>query len=87
MSELDDWTAAVAVELELSQGVDRDLILGLARDVAHAVARPAAPLTTYLLGLAVGAGADPGAAAASIRGLAEGWDPDREPDPATEALD
>jgi hypothetical protein len=32
-----------------------DQVLALARDVAHGIARPAAPLTTYLLGLAVGA--------------------------------
>ena len=32
-----------------------DRLLELARDVAHGIARPAAPLTTYLLGLAVGA--------------------------------
>ncbi len=31
-----------------------DRLLELARDVAHGIARPAAPLTTYLLGLAVG---------------------------------
>jgi len=30
------------------------LVLDLARDVAHGVARPAAPLTAYLLGVAVG---------------------------------
>ena len=79
VSQLDDWTTAVAVELGLTGSVDRDLILGVAKDVAHAVARPAAPLTTYLLGLAVGAGADADRAAAQIRELAEGWDPDRDP--------
>ena len=31
-----------------------DAVLGLAGEVAHAVVRPAAPLTTYLVGLAVG---------------------------------
>ncbi len=79
MSELDDWTAAVAFELELPHGVDRDLVLNLARDVAHSVARPAAPLTTYLLGLAVAGGADPRAVAAQISELAEGWNPDKPP--------
>jgi hypothetical protein len=39
--------------------VDRDVLLDLARDAAHGVARPAAPLTTFLVGLAAGAdGAD-----------------------------
>jgi hypothetical protein len=37
--------------------VDVRLVLDLARDAAHGVARPAAPLTTFLLGLAAGRGA------------------------------
>jgi hypothetical protein len=41
--------------------------------VAHGVARPAAPLSAYLLGVAVGRGADPGQAAATIGGLARTW--------------
>jgi len=50
-------------------------VLDLARDVAHGVARPAAPLTTYLAGLAVGAGQDAGDVAARITRLAQGWVP------------
>ncbi len=75
MSSLDDWTAAVACELDLAGAPEADFVLDLARDVAHAVARPAAPLTTYLLGMAVGAGADPAAAAARIRALTVDWPP------------
>lgn len=33
--------------------VEVELLLDLARDVAHGVARPAVPLTSYLLGYAV----------------------------------
>jgi hypothetical protein len=44
-------------------------VLDLARDVAHGVLRPAAPLSTYLLGLAVGRGADPKAVAETIGAL------------------
>ena len=84
MSDLDDWVAAVTMDLGLTQAVDRSLVLDLARDVAHGVARPAAPLTTYLLGLAVGAGADPKATADAISGLAEGWNPDRVSDTTLE---
>lgn len=73
MATLDDWTGAVCGALDLD-GVDRDVVLDLARDVAHGVARPAAPLTTYLLGLAVGRGADPRAAAATITALARDWE-------------
>lgn len=75
MSALDDWTDAVRHALELDQ-FDADVVLNLARDVAHGVMRPAAPLTTYLLGVAVGRGADPSAAAATIGELAERWSRD-----------
>ena len=70
MTTLDDWLARVSAELGVA-AVDRDLILDLARDVAHGVARPAAPLTTYLLGLAVGAGADPAEASARLVAMAQ----------------
>lgn len=54
-SALNDWLAEVAPEL----GLDPDVVpigkvLDIARDVAHGVARPAAPLTTFLVGLALG---------------------------------
>ena len=42
----------------------------MARVVAHNVLGPVAPVTAYLLGLAVGAGADPAEAAARISALA-----------------
>jgi hypothetical protein len=72
MSTLEDWIAAVRAELDVDS-VDTTLVLDLARDVARGVARPAAPLTTYLLGLAVGRGADPRQAAATVTALAESW--------------
>lgn len=53
--------------------LDRDLILDLARDVAHGVARPGAPLTAYLLGVAVGRGAPARDAAARLTELARDW--------------
>lgn len=70
-----EWSKLVFEELELSgseplQKADVDRILDLARDAAHSVARPAAPLTTYLLGVAVGRGADPEEAAAALGRLA-----------------
>ncbi len=52
-----------------------DLILDVAKDAAHGVQRPAAPVTTYLLGLAVARGADPAQTAAAISRLADGWQP------------
>ncbi len=74
MSTLDDWLIAAAHELGLDPAdLDRTRILDLARDVAHGVARPAAPLTAYLLGVAGGRGADEPAAAARLSALAAAW--------------
>jgi hypothetical protein len=74
MATLDEWTEHVCAMLGLDRGaVDQALVLDLARDVAHGVARPAAPLTAYLLGVAVGQGASPSDVAATITGLAQAW--------------
>ena len=67
---LESWLAQAAAALGLPDEIDQRLLLDLARDVAHGVARPAAPLTTYVLGLAVGAGADLAEAAATLSRLA-----------------
>ncbi|MBK0417632.1 hypothetical protein JD276_01095 [Leucobacter sp. CSA1] len=65
---LDAWLAAAAAELGLDAGDVRiGTVLDVARDVAHGVARPAAPLSTFLLGVAVGR-----AAAASADGAGGG---------------
>jgi hypothetical protein len=48
---LEEWLAAVSNELGIGP-VDATAVLDLARDVAHGVARPAAPLTCLLIGLA-----------------------------------
>ncbi|MCF8571761.1 DUF6457 domain-containing protein [Gordonia sp. HY002] len=54
---LDSWIADLAPALGLGD-VDVPLrtLLDLTRDVAHGVARPAGPITTYLVGLAVADG-------------------------------
>ena len=58
---LDNWLAKLASELQLPAGaIDRTLLLDLARDAAHHVARPAAPLTTFAVGLAAGLAARDG---------------------------
>ncbi len=49
---LDEWIAAVKAELGIELDVDTAALLDLARDAAHGVARPAAPLTTFLVGYA-----------------------------------
>ncbi|MGX1504868.1 UNVERIFIED_CONTAM: molybdopterin-guanine dinucleotide biosynthesis protein A [Streptomyces graminofaciens] len=49
---LDEWINAVKDELGIELDVDTHVLLDLARDAAHGVARPAAPLTTFLVGYA-----------------------------------
>ncbi|MCL7379456.1 NTP transferase domain-containing protein [Streptomyces sp. 35G-GA-8] len=49
---LDEWITAVKDELGIELDVDTRVLLDLARDAAHGVARPAAPLTTFLVGYA-----------------------------------
>ena len=53
---LEDWAASVAAELGITGELDFDVeqILDLASVAAHNVKRPAAPLTTFLAGLAAG---------------------------------
>jgi hypothetical protein len=76
MTTLQNWTEAVCAEL----GVRADdaavrAILELTRDVAHQVERPAAPVTSYLLGLAVGSGIPVAEAVTRLRGLVASWPP------------
>ncbi|GIG88395.1 DUF6457 domain-containing protein [Plantactinospora endophytica] len=74
MSVLDEWTRQAIEELGLDPAVlDQRLVLDVARDVAHGVTRPAAPLGTFLLGVVVGRGATPPEAAARLTRLAEEW--------------
>ena len=58
---LHDWIDELCDALDVEDG-DRDeaLILDVAREAAHNVARPAAPVTTFLLGYAAASsGGDP----------------------------
>jgi molybdopterin-guanine dinucleotide biosynthesis protein A len=65
---LDEWISAVKDELGIDLDVDTGVLLDLARDAAHGVARPAAPLTTFLVGYAAArAGGGPEAVAEAAR--------------------
>jgi hypothetical protein len=60
---LSQWTAVARQALAADLGVDipevdAQLLLDVARDAAHAVDRPAAPITTFLLGYAVAKAGD-----------------------------
>ncbi|MFF5081976.1 DUF6457 domain-containing protein [Actinoplanes sp. NPDC000266] len=75
MSDLDAWVKVAAAELGVDPAeVPTGAVLGLAKDVAHNVVRPGAPVSAYILGLAVGRGADPVEAAEKVKALALSWD-------------
>ena len=74
---MNDWIAAVQKELELNVSFDIDAILDAARDAAHATERKAAPITTYLMGVAAAQGAYPQEIAAKIEKLAKSWPSDK----------
>lgn len=58
---LEQWCTRLVDALEV-QGLDVDItsVLGLAGRAAHSVMRPAAPLTTYVVGYAAGIAAAKG---------------------------
>ncbi|MCB5274002.1 Molybdenum cofactor guanylyltransferase [Arthrobacter sp. SO5] len=64
---LEDWCRALLQALEL-EGVEVDVneVLALAGVVAHAVVRPAAPLTTFIAGFAAGLAAGSGQATDAV---------------------
>lgn len=49
---LHDWIDELCDVLDVEVDLDEALILDLAKDAAHNVERPAAPVTTFLLGYA-----------------------------------
>lgn len=52
---LDDWIVTIATELDVDPAlIGIDEVLDLASVAAHNVVRPAAPLTTFVAGLAAG---------------------------------
>ncbi|MGW5172781.1 DUF6457 domain-containing protein [Streptomyces sp. NPDC004082] len=82
---LDEWISAVKDELGIDLDVDTGILLDLARDAAHSVARPSAPLTTFLVGYAAArAGGGPEAVAEAARkasALALAWEAEDLPAP------
>lgn len=79
MNVLEEWTRQVCAELGLDpERAAQDgtaAVLDLAREVAHQVARPAAPLTAYLVGVAVGQGTTREDACAAVARLTASWPP------------
>ncbi|WP_028938618.1 DUF6457 domain-containing protein [Pseudonocardia spinosispora] len=69
MSTMSEWIEFVCDELELDltdPGTTTTEVLDLTAAVAHNVARPAAPVTAFLIGLAAGRAEDPSAATAEL---------------------
>ncbi|MGE5134768.1 MAG: DUF6457 domain-containing protein [Gemmatimonadota bacterium] len=74
MSTLEQWLQVACAELGIDPAsVDLRAVLDLTRDVARGVDRPAAPVTAYLLGVAVGRGLAPADGIARLTGLAGSW--------------
>ena len=71
--ELKQWLTTLSAELGTSDIRMDDntvrTVLDLARDSAHEVERVVAPLTTFLVGIAVGRGATLGTASAAATAL------------------
>jgi hypothetical protein len=72
--ELKQWLTTLSAALQTSDVITLDedavhILLDLARDSAHEVERVAAPLTTFLVGIAVGRGAALGNTAATATAL------------------
>jgi hypothetical protein len=70
---MDEWIEALAQVLQLPPDVDVPVVLDVAKDVAHNVERKAAPVSTFLLGVAVGGGMPMSEAVERVQSLAVGW--------------
>jgi len=51
---LHDWVDELCDALDIEVECDETLLLDVAREAAHQVERPAAPITTFLIGYAAG---------------------------------
>lgn len=71
MADVDEWLRDVAGALDITvadvlpEAMQREL-LDLTSDIAHGVVRVAVPLSSYLIGVAVGRGATPQEAIAAV---------------------
>lgn len=78
---LHDWIDELMDVLDIELEMDEALVLDVAREAAHQVERPAAPISTFLLGYAAGAAGAAGGEtedierlAARIIALADKWE-------------
>ncbi|HEX6931312.1 MAG TPA: DUF6457 domain-containing protein [Streptosporangiaceae bacterium] len=74
MSTLERWIDAACAELGVDRSrVDERVILDLAREAAHQVDRPAAPVTAFLAGVAAGRGEPLPDVASRLTALIGSW--------------
>lgn len=85
---LHDWIDELMDALDVEVEVDEALILDVARQAAHRVQRPAAPISTFLLGYAAALAGGSPEATESLAGraldLANRWEGEEDIDSAFE---
>lgn len=77
--ELDAWITELAPRLGINVSeVPTHVILDVARDVAHGAVRPGAPVSAFMIGLALGLGniATPEQGAEAVAETLAAWSPD-----------
>ena len=75
-SHVDDWIAELGPRLGINASeVPTHVILDIARDVAHGAVRPGAPVSTFMVGFALGLGqlATPEQGARAVQEALEAW--------------
>lgn len=73
MAQMDSWLRLVVAEAAVEPAIlaaNQDAMLELISTVAHGPSRPGAPLTAFLVGVAVGRGADAGDLIGRLHSLA-----------------
>ncbi|MYS16164.1 molybdopterin-guanine dinucleotide biosynthesis protein MobA [Streptomyces sp. SID4982] len=82
MNRMHEWIAAAKAELGIDLDVDIAELLDMTKVVAHEVARPAAPITSFLVGYAAalraGGAGTVSEANRKVTELAERWAAERE---------
>jgi hypothetical protein len=71
---LEEWVRQVNEALGIEGDVDTKALLDVARVTAHKVERRAAPITTYLMGLAVAQGRSVEEISKEVIKLARDWE-------------
>lgn len=72
-ARVEEWVGIVSEALGVTAPGDYGPILDVAKYAAHQVERPSAPITAYLVGLAVAGGADAKRSAEIIKALSDEW--------------